>query len=745
VSDHGSNFLRPLLAADLASGRHTAIVTRFPPEPNGYLHIGHAKAICVDFGLAAEFGGRCHLRMDDTNPLKEDGEFVSAIQRDIRWLGFDWGEHFYNASDYFPQLFDWAKLLIRDGKAYVDEQSEEEIRLRRGTVETPGVPSPWRERPAHESLDRFERMNRGEFADSAMVLRAKIDMGHPNMKMRDPVMYRIRNVAHHHVGERWRVYPLYDWAHGQSDAIEGITHSLCSLEFDVNRELYDWYLDQLPAHELKSRPRQFEFARLKLPYTVMSKRLLVALVAERHVSGWDDPRMPTLAGLRRRGYTPESIRTFVERLGVSKADSMAEVVMLENAVREDLDHRAPRVMVVLDPLEVELEGAAEDWLDAPYWPHDVPREGSRRVPISPRLFIEREDFAVEPVAGFKRLAPGRSVRLRHAGVITCTAHEVDAEGRVTRVRARLHPKGEGKAAATIHWVDASRAAPVEVRLYDSLFTVPMPGAERDFREELNRESLKVVTGYAEPSVLDTAPGTWLQFERLGFFFAEPETSTPGKPAFNRTVALKDGWASHREDARPVKAAEPRVEAPVVHTVRRLDESGRALVARGLSEDEAEALQAEPALRAWFDGVVGTGAGAKASASWVVTELPRVARDHGGLSAVRFGAEALGALVQLVESGAITHGIGKQVLQILAAEGGDAVTIVRERGLQPMTDATALEALVREVLAANPDKVAAFRGGRAGLAGFFVGQVMQKSGGRADANQVKDLVAAALAG
>ncbi len=743
MSDHGSNFLRPILADDLAAGRHRSIVTRFPPEPNGYLHIGHAKAICVDFGLATEFGGRCHLRMDDTNPLKEDGEFVEAIQRDIRWLGFDWGEHFYHASDYFGRLFEWAKLLIREGKAYVDEQTEEQIRLNRGTVESPGTPSPWRDRPAAESLDRFERMNRGEFADGAMVLRAKIDMGHPNMKMRDPVMYRIRNVPHHHIGDAWRVYPLYDWAHGQSDAIEGITHSLCSLEFDVNRELYDWYLDQIPAAEVKSRPRQYEFARLNLSYTVMSKRLLHALVTEKHVSGWDDPRMPTLAGMRRRGYTAAAIRTFVERLGVGKSASVAEPVMLENAVREDLDAVAPRVMVVLDPVEVEVEGATDEWLEAPLWPHDVPKQGTRKVPVSGRLLLERDDVSLAPPPGFKRLAPGRSVRLRHAGVITWTGHDVDADGRITKVRARLEPKGaEVKVGATLHWVDAARSVPVEVRLYDRLFAVPTPGADRDFRLDLNPDSLAVVTGRAEPFVREAASGTWLQFERLGFFFAEPESSRPGAPVFNRTVSLKEGWTAHKEEApKAAKAA----EAPVVHTVRKLDERGRALVARGLSEDEAEALQGEPALYTWFEAVVGTGAGAKAAAGWVVTELPRAAREVGGLSAVRFGGAELGALVRLVEEGVVTHGIGKQVLAILAAEGGDPAAIVEARGLRPVTDGAALEGYVREVLAANPDKVAAFRGGRAGLAGFFVGQVMQKTGGRADATQVKELVAKALAG
>ncbi|MCB9699352.1 MAG: glutamine--tRNA ligase/YqeY domain fusion protein [Alphaproteobacteria bacterium] len=737
MSEPSSNFVRQIVSDDLREGRCTTVVTRFPPEPNGYLHIGHAKAICLGFGIAAEFGGRCHLRMDDTNPEKEDVSYVRAIQEDIRWLGFDWGEHLHHASDWFERLFDWAKLLIRTGKAYVDEQTEEQIRTNRGTVETPGVPSPWRNRPASESLDLFDAMNRGDFPDGAMVLRAKIDMGHPNMKMRDPLMYRIRNVPHHHAGDRWRVYPFYDWAHGQSDALEGITHSLCTLEFDNNRELYDWFLDQLPPDELPSRPHQYEFARLNLAYTVMSKRLLHALVREGHVDGWDDPRMPTIAGYRRRGYTPASIRDFVERVGVSKAANTVDPALLDACLREDLDATAPRVMVVLDPLPVTLDGAESRVLDAPSWPHDAPREGSRPVPFGPEVLIERADFEVEPPPGFKRLAPGRVVRLRHAGLVRYVSHELGPDGAVARVRCEV-VGDEQKPSATLHWVCAADAVDVRVNVYDRLFLDPAPGQERDFRDDLNPASLRVVTAKAEPSVLAAALGSHLQFERVGFFYVEPERSTSGRPVFNRVVPLKDARARSAET--PVEAPE---EVERTKTVRTLTEVGRGLVARGLSEDQAQVLQDDASLRAWFDQATATGAEPSAVAGYVVTELPRLAREHGGLGALRFGGGELGALAELVGSGRITSTIAKQVLAILATEGGSPAAIVEERGLAPIDDRDALAALVAEVLADAPDKVAAWRGGRTGLHGFFVGQVMQRTGGRADAVVVRELVTAAL--
>ncbi len=729
-----SNFIRAIIEEDLRTGRVREVVTRFPPEPNGYLHIGHAKAICADFGLAQEFGGRCHLRMDDTNPEVEDPEYVEAIQEDIRWLGYDWGEHRYNASDYFEQLYAWAQHLIRTGHAYVDEQSLDEIRAQRGTVSEPGQDSPWRDRPADESLLRLEEMRRGDHPDGAMVLRAKIDMAHPNMNMRDPVMYRIRNVPHHRTGDTWHVYPMYDWAHGQSDAIEGVTHSLCSLEFDVNRALYDWYLEHLPVEH---RPRQYEWARFNLEYTVMSKRWLRALVQEGHVSGWDDPRMPTLVAYRRRGVRAQAIRAFMEAVGLSKAANLVEIQMLENAIRDDLNHVAPRVMVVLDPVELVLEdweGGTEQ-LEASYWPRDVPKEGIRQVPLGGRVLVERDDFQVEPEPGYKRLAPGRAVRLRYGPVVTCTAYETDDDGLVTRVRARRATDDE-KVWATIHWVDAAHAATVEVRLYDHLFRVPEPGQSGDFRDDLNLDSLKVLTARAEPSLQFAEAGRHFQFERVGYFYVDPVDSKTGAPVFNRTVALKDSWV--KKEAAPERRSQAQVQ-PSGPVERQLGELARQLVAAGLSESEAQALEGDGALYGFYRDALATHDNPKGVAGWVVTEVAREAKAGG----LRFGPQAIGGLVALIDAGTITPAIAKQVFAELVASGGDPAAIVEARGLAPITDEGRLQALIDGVLAAHPDKVDAYKGGRHGLLGFFVGQVMQTTSGRADAQKVKGLLTASL--
>ena len=497
-SDAGSNFIRTIIEADLASGKHQRVITRFPPEPNGYLHIGHAKSICLNFGVAADYHGRCHLRFDDTNPDKESVEYVENIQRDVRWLGFDWGEHLYFASDYYGRLHDCAVELIRLGKAYVCELSDAQIREYRGTVTEPGRPSPWRDRSVEENLDLFARMRAGELDEGSMVLRARIDMAHPNMKMRDPLMYRVKKSHHYRTGDAWCIYPFYDFAHGLSDSFEGITHSLCTLEFENNRELYDWYLDALDVYH----PQQIEFARLKLGYTLMSKRKLLQLVEEGHVRGWDDPRMPTIAGFRRRGYTPESIRDFAERVGVAKANSMVDPSLLEHAIRDDLNPRVRRVMAVLRPLKVVIENweeGAVEWLDASYYPHDVPKEGSRQVPFSRVLYIEREDFAMEPPKKWFRLAPGREVRLRYGYLITCTDVVTDEAGEVIELRCTYDPDTRGgnapdgrKVKGTLHWVSAEHAPEVEVRLYDRLFSAEEPGKDHEFHEDLNPNSLELL-------------------------------------------------------------------------------------------------------------------------------------------------------------------------------------------------------------------------------------------------------------
>ena len=545
-----TNFIRQIIDEDLAAKRVSQVVTRFPPEPNGYLHIGHAKSICLNFGIARDYGGQCNLRMDDTNPAKEEQEYVESIQEDVHWLGFDWGKHSYHAADYFDHLYEWAEKLVREGKAFVDDQSAEEVRRTRGTLTTPGTPSPFRGRSPEENLDLFRRMRKGEFPDGSRTLRAKIDMASPNLNLRDPVMYRIRREHHDRTGDKWCIYPTYDWAHGQSDAIEGITHSLCTLEFEAHRPLYDWYLQQIGvAH----KPRQIEFARLNLTYTVMSKRLLGALVAEGLVSGWDDPRMPTIAGLRRRGYTPESIRLFCDRIGVAKADSTVEMELLENTLRELLNVSVRRALCVHRPVKIVVENwdkGRVDEIDAPFLP-DAPAAGSRKLPFTRELFIERDDFLEVPPKGWKRLSPGKEVRLRHAYVLRCTGAAKDPiTGEVTELRATVdpetrsgNPKDGRKVGGTIHWVSAPLSRPATLRLYDRLFKVPNPGAgEADFRTQLNPRSLEVLEGARIEPALATAKGKErYQFERKGYYFVDPKDSKDGAPVFNLIVPLRDTW------------------------------------------------------------------------------------------------------------------------------------------------------------------------------------------------------------
>ncbi len=543
-----SNFIRDAAIEDLQTGRFKGVVTRFPPEPNGYLHIGHAKAICLDFGLAQEFGGRCHLRFDDTNPTKESQEYVDAIVRDVRWLGFDWGEHLYHASDYFDRLYEWAVQLIKAGRAYVDDLTADEMRETRGTLTEPGSESPYRNRLVEENLDLLERMRRGEFADGTKTLRAKIDMAAGNLNLRDPVMYRIRKTGHQRTGDKWCIYPMYDWAHGQSDSIEGITHSLCTLEYEDHRPLYDWYLDALGIYQ----PRQIEFARLNLSHTVMSKRRLLTLVEEGAVSGWDDPRMPTLAGLRRRGYTPESIRDFCDRIGIAKADNLVDVALLEHCLREDLNRRALRRMAVLRPLKLVVENYPEgriEELEAVNNPED-PAAGTRQVPFSRVVYIEQDDFREVPPPKYFRLSPGVEVRLRWAYIVKCTGVAKDPRtGEITEVRCTYDPESRGgdgrgrRVKGTSHWVSAAHALDAEVRLYEHLFSVPKPDEAEDFKSVLNPTSLEVLrAAKLEPSLKDAAPESRFQFERQGYFVADSRDSSPGRPVFNRTVGLRDTWA-----------------------------------------------------------------------------------------------------------------------------------------------------------------------------------------------------------
>ncbi len=560
VKDGPGNFVRELVEADKGAGKHGGrVMTRFPPEPNGYLHLGHSKSLCLNFGLAAEFGGVCNLRFDDTNPVTEDVEYVESIKNDIRWLGFDWQEREYYASDYFEQLYGFARQMVLDGKAYVDSQTKEELREARGDYYRTGKPSPYRDRPVAENLDLFERMRKGEFPDGAHVLRARTSVDHPNMNMRDPLMYRIKHAHHHRTGDAWCIYPTYDWAHGQSDAIEGITHSICTLEFEDHRPLYDWFLDQCPAPAdtgpIRSRPQQIEFAKLALTYTVMSKRRLLIMVKDGHVSGWDDPRMPTLAGVRRRGITAAALRNFCERIGVARREQMVDIALLEHAIREDLNATSPRVLGVLRPLKIVIDNFPEgetEWFDAPLHPED-PSYGSRKVPLSREVYIEREDFKEDAPKKWFRLAPGREIRLRYACLITCREVIKDAAGEVVELRCTWDPDSRGgnapdgrKVKGTSHWVSARHAVDAEVRLYDRLFAVEDPMGEAGegdgWKKFINPSSLEVVRGAkVEPYLRDAQAGSRWQFERIGYFCVDRD-SQPGAPVFNRTIGLRDSWA-----------------------------------------------------------------------------------------------------------------------------------------------------------------------------------------------------------
>jgi glutaminyl-tRNA synthetase len=552
--EKSGNFIRDIIVEHNASGRFGGnVITRFPPEPNGYLHIGHAQAISIDFGMAQEFGGRCHLRFDDTNPIKESQEYVDSIIDTVRWLGYDWGKHLHYASDYFEQLYEWAVQLIEAGKAYVDDLTPEQMSEYRGTLTEPGRESPYRNRAVAENLDLFRRMRAGEFEEGAKTLRAKIDMASGNINLRDPVMYRIRKATHHRTGDAWCIYPMYDWAHGQSDSIEGVTHSICTLEYEDHRPLYDWYLDQLGVHH----PQQIEFARLNLSHTIMSKRKLLELVQQQLVTGWDDPRMPTLAGLRRRGYTPEAIRDFAERVGTAKAAKVVDIAFLEHCLREDLNRRAERRMAVLRPLKLVLENYPEgqvEEMEAVNNPEDT-AAGSRKVPFSRVLYIEQDDFRDPAPPKYFRLSPGAEVRLRYAYIVKCTGVERDASGQVVMVRCTYDPTSRGgdargrKVKGTIHWVSASHSVPAEVRLYDHLFAVPKPEDADDWRSVLNPHSLEIVRdARLEPALAGADRGSRFQFERQGYFCVDVRDSAPARLVFNRTVGLRDTWAKIEKGA-----------------------------------------------------------------------------------------------------------------------------------------------------------------------------------------------------
>ncbi|HEX9307206.1 MAG TPA: glutamine--tRNA ligase/YqeY domain fusion protein [Anaeromyxobacter sp.] len=768
MADAPRNFLVDIVAADLAAGRNGGkVVTRFPPEPNGCLHIGHAKSILLNFGLAKAFGGRTHLRFDDTNPVTEEAEYVDAIQADVRWLGCEWGRHLYYASDFFSRMYECAERLVREGHAYVDTQPQEAIREQRGSFERPGTNSPFRERPAAESLDLLRRMRAGEFPDGAMVLRARIDMAHPNVLMRDPLLYRIRHAHHHRTGDAWCIYPMYDFAHPLEDAFEGVTHSICTLEFESNRELYDWVLERLGPWD--PRPRQYEFARRALGYTVMSKRKLLQLVNEGRVSGWDDPRMPTIAGMRRRGVTPEALRDFAELIGVAKNNSVVDIGKLEFAIRGDLERRSPRALAVLDPVRLVVtdwpEGKLEQ-LDVPWWPGDATRPETRKVPFGRELLVEREDFSLEPPKDWKRLAPGREVRLAGAFVVRCTDIVRGPGGDVTELRCThdatslSDPAASRRAQGTIHWVHATRSIAAPVRLYDRLFRVELPDAEPDFLQALNPASLVVAErARIEPALAAAAPGTRWQFLRQGYFFVDPVESRSGAPVFNRTITLRDTWAA--KAAASAKAAEePKArekkaaaaESPAAPRKSRAEFRAEARAAdpelarrhgaytreHGLSQDEADLLAGDPATAAYFDAAVAAKARPATAARWLLNDLAGLAGDRP-LASLPLPGAAFGRFVALVDAGRVTAAGAKALLSELVAAGGDPEARMKALGFEKVEDRGAVEAAVTRALAAHATEADRYRAGEKKLFGVLVGAAMKQAGGGADAAVVRKVL------
>jgi glutaminyl-tRNA synthetase len=775
----GLDFIRQIVADDLRAGKTQTVVTRFPPEPNGYLHMGHAKSLVLNFGIAAETGGRCHLRFDDTNPETEDVHYVESIIDVVRWLGCEFGENLFFAADYFDRMYAYAEFLIGQGKAYVDSSAEDEIREARGTVNEPGRPTRFRDRSPEESLDLFRRMKAGEFPDGSHVLRARIDLAAPNMLLRDPILYRIRHAHHYRTGDRWCIYPLYDYAHPIEDAIEGITHSLCTLEFEINRALYDWVVDGWQDFVRSEggtpyRPRQYEFARGNVEYTITSKRKLLELVKGGFVSGWDDPRMPTIAGLRRLGCTPEALRAFWENAGVTKASQRIELSRLEHAMRDDLNHRAPRVLCVLKPLKVVVanypEGQTEE-LDAPYWPHDVPNEGSRPLPFSRELWIDRDDFMEDPPKGFFRLSPGGEVRLRYAYVIRCDEVVKDDAGEVVELRCSYDPATRGgstpdgrQVKGTIQWVSAAHGIRCEVRLYDRLFTIPDPDAgEGDFKDYLNPDSLVVVgDAVIEPSVRGDAPGSRYQFERLGYFCSDIVESKPDALVFNRTVTLRDTWA---KAAQPAAAAQkpkrekaprvpeagertrPRTAAPAYDTPRSPELEAfrtRFQAEYGLPPEELDGVTRELTVAVMFEDAVKAGATPKSAANWMIHELPREIGSRT-LDNLPFSGGELGELAAMVDDGTLSTAAARQVLSAMVNEGGHPREIVERRGLRQVSDEASIAPVVDQVIAANPAKADEYRAGKTGLLGMFVGQVMRQTGGKANPELVNRLVRERLSG
>jgi glutaminyl-tRNA synthetase len=743
------DFLRTIVENDLKSGKYNEVVTRFPPEPNGFPHIGHAKSICINFGIANDYNGYCNLRMDDTNPTTEDTKYVEALKDAVEWLGFQWGSNkVYYTSDYFPKIYEYAVQLIKMGKAYVDSINEEEMREFRGTVTQAGRRSEYANRSIEENLDLFERMKKGEFKDGDHVLRAKIDMSAANMKMRDPLLYRIRHSHHFRTGDEWCIYPMYDYAHCLSDYIEGVTHSICTLEFENNRDIYDWVLDTL---ELKlPRPYQHEFARLGINYTVMSKRKLLELVNGNYVSGWDDPRMPTIAGYKRRGYTKESILNFCDQIGIAKANSMVDVSQLEFCIRDDLNTKVPRVMAVLDPIKVTIENySGSEEIDAPYFPHDIPKEGSRIIPFSNEVYIEREDFSENPVKGYNRLTLEQPVRLRHAYIITCKEVIKDASGNIVEIKAEYNPNSKSgsdtsgiKVKSAIQWVDAVRAKKIEVRLYDRLYKNEAP----EGLEDLNPNSLTIIKdALIEPAVITDKADVRFQFEREGYFYADPIDYTDENPVFNKIVGLKDSWAKKtKTEDKPVEKVVVKQEVKkeaVIGVEQEMNESQKVLFEKytsnlGLNNEVSNILARDEELSKFYEEALAELNSPIAIANIVANDVAKELKQSDKL---KFDAKQIAQLVKMIDEEIISNKIAKQVFEEMVKTGENPSKIVEDKGLVQITDVNIISPIIDEVIAKNPDNVAKYKAGNDKLFGFFVGQVLKATDGKANPKVVNDLV------
>jgi glutaminyl-tRNA synthetase len=773
MSEH-KDFLRTIVEEDLKSGKYKEIITRFPPEPNGFPHIGHAKSICINFGIARDFNGQCNLRMDDTNPTTEDTKYVEALKDAVKWLGFNWNDNVYFTSDYFPKIYDYAIELIKMGKAYVDSLTEEEIREYRGTVTQAGRRSIYAERSIEENLDLIERMKNGEFKEGEHILRAKIDMSAANMKMRDPLLYRIRHAHHFRTQDKWCIYPMYDFAHCLSDYIEGVSHSICTLEFENNRDIYDWVLDTLNL--VPPRPYQHEFARLGINYTVMSKRKLLELVNGNYVNGWDDPRMPTLAGYKRRGYTPESVLNFCDQIGIAKANSMVDVSQLEFCIRDDLNTKVPRVMCVLEPLKVTIENyEGSEEIDASYYPHDVPKVGSRKIHFSKEIYIERDDFEENPPKDYNRLTLEQSVRLRHAYIITCKEIIKDANGNIVEIKAEYNPDSKSgsdtsgiKVKSAIQWVDAAQAKKIEVRLYDRLYSCEAP----EGIEDLNPDSLHIIKdALIEPAVITDKVDVRFQFERQGYFYADPIDYTDEKPVFNKIVGLKDSWAKKTKVVEKIVKSDvaPKTETKnlqVIGEVTPMSENQKALFDKytnelNLNSEVANILARDEDLSSFYEEAYdylsklcfvnamnpnekrfNMSISSVTLANIVANEVAKELKEKQA-NELKCTASQIAELIKMVDDEIISNKIAKQIFEEMTKTGINPSKIVEDKGLVQISDPSIILPIIDEIISNNPDNVEKFKAGNTKLLGFFVGQVLKATGGKANPQVVNELVALKL--